>query len=192
MNRFLSIIILWLAALNLSAQSNSTNMNINITVNNSKVLEATLVDNSSTRALVERLQQGSISYTSSPYGNFESVGDIGFTLPRNDTQITTSAGDIILYQGRNICLYYDTNSWNFTRLGRITNATQSELRSLLSVGNVTITLSLASSTGISESKTENQNAQSKKGIFSLDGRRLEKAPTKGVYIENGVKKAKMQ
>ena len=190
MNKLLSIIILWLTALSLSAQNNSSNMNINITVNNNKVLEATLVDNSSTRALVERLQQGSVTYTSSPYGNFESVGDIGFTLPTNNTQITTSAGDVILYQGRNICLYYATNSWNFTRLGRITNATQSELRDLLSSGDVTITLSLATTSGISTIKTVASNDQSKKGIFSLDGRRLEKAPAKGVYIKNGVKKVK--
>jgi len=63
-------------------------------------------------------------------------------LPRNDQQITTEAGDIILYQGNAFVIYYAPNSWNFTRLGKIDNITPEELRSILGDGDVTITLSL--------------------------------------------------
>ena len=74
----------------------------------------------------------------SDYGNFEKIGALGTTLPRNDTQITTSAGDIILYQGNQITIYYDKNSWNFTLLGKIDGVTQAELKTILGKGNVTV------------------------------------------------------
>ncbi len=105
-----------------------------IYINNSK-LEVTLAKNSSVAALVEILKQGDITYTANDYGNFEKVGNIGYTLPTNDEQINTQAGDVILYQGDNICLYYATNSWSFTRLGKINGYSTSELRTLLGAGN---------------------------------------------------------
>lgn len=105
-----------------------------VTVNGNK-LEVTLAENSSVDALVEILRQGDITYTANDYGGFEKVGDIGHTLPQNNTQITTQAGDVILYQGRSICLYYDTNSWNFTRIGKIDGYSATELRTLLSAGS---------------------------------------------------------
>lgn len=73
------------------------------------------------------------------------MGDIGHSLPQNNTQITTEAGDVILYQGRNICLYYGTNTWNFTRIGKINGYSAAEIRSLLGAGNgeVKVTLSLS-------------------------------------------------
>lgn len=115
-----------------------------ITVNGNK-LEVALADNSSVDALVEILKRGDVTYTANDYGGFEKVGDIGHTLPQNNTQITTQAGDVILYQGRNICLYYDTNSWSFTRIGRINGYSPQELRTLLGAGNgsVRVTVSLS-------------------------------------------------
>ncbi|MBR4632860.1 MAG: hypothetical protein IKO48_06050 [Elusimicrobia bacterium] len=80
-------------------------------------LTATLVDNSSATAFYELLKKGPLTVDMHDYGSFEKVGPLGTKLPRNDTQITTQAGDIILYQGNQITIYYDTNSWNFTRLG---------------------------------------------------------------------------
>ena len=85
----------------------------------SHTLAATLADNSSAMAFYELLEKGPVTIKMSDYGNFEKVGPIGTSLPRNDTQITTTAGDIILYQGNQITIYYDTNSWNFTRLGKV-------------------------------------------------------------------------
>ena len=106
-------------------------------------LTARLADNSSAMAFYELLKQGAVTIKMHDYGNFEKVGSLGTTLPRNDTQITTTAGDIILYQGNQITIYYDTNSWNFTRLGKVvstsstTSITQAELKKILGKGDVT-------------------------------------------------------
>ena len=106
-------------------------------------LSATLVDNSSAVAFYELLKKGPVTIKMHDYGNFEKVGPLGTTLPRNDTQITTEAGDIILYQGNQITIYYDTNSWNFTRLGKVVSTgstntiTQAELKKILGKDDVT-------------------------------------------------------
>ena len=114
-------------------------------------LTATLVDNSSATAFYEHLKKGPLTVDMHDYGSFEKVGPLGTTLPRNDTQITTTAGDLILYQGNQITIYYDTNSWNFTRLGKVvstlrqssgtasstTSITQAELKKILGKGDVT-------------------------------------------------------
>ena len=106
-------------------------------------LTATLADNSSAVAFYQLLKKGPLTVDMHDYGSFEKVGSLGTSLPRNDTQITTQAGDIILYQGNQITIYYDTNSWNFTRLGKVvstgstTTITQAELKKILGKGDVT-------------------------------------------------------
>lgn len=115
------------------------NMKLYIKVNN-RILTATLENNSTVDELVEKLEQQEITITLEDYANFEKVGELGFDLPRNDKQITTKAGDIILYQGNKFVIYYDTNSWNFTKLGHIDNINQEELKEILGKGNVTVTL----------------------------------------------------
>lgn len=117
-----------------------TNM-INIQVGDT-ILTAELSDNSSADALIELLSEGPLTVEMSDYGSFEKVGPIGTTLPRNDEQITTEPGDIILYQGNSITIYYDTNSWNFTRLGKITGMTGDEIKKVLGEGSVEVTFSL--------------------------------------------------
>ena len=103
---------------------------------NKHSLTATLYDNSSSHALLELLQKGELTIEMHDYGNFEKVGSLPSSLPRNDTQITTEPGDIILYQGNQITIYYDTNSWNFTRLGKVDGKTQAELKQILGKGDV--------------------------------------------------------
>lgn len=115
---------------------------INISVNGN-TFSANLEDNSSAEALKGLLEKGDLTVDMHDYGSFEKVGEIGTTLPRNDTRITTEPGDIILYLGNQITIYYETNSWSFTRLGKIQNVTQSELKSALGSGNATVTFSLA-------------------------------------------------
>ena len=114
-------------------------MKITITVNG-KTLTASLHDNSSSRALVELLQKGAITIEMHDYGNFEKVGDLPISLPRNDKQTNTDAGDLILYQGKSFVIYYDKNSWNFTLLGKLEGITKAELKKLLGTGNVTVIL----------------------------------------------------
>ena len=111
---------------------------IRLTIKGGRTFTATLVDNSSTQALKEQLAKGNITVEM----EVEKVGSLGISLPRNDRPTTTGPGDLILYQGHNLVIYYDTNSWNFTRLGKIDNATQAELKAALGKGDVKITLSL--------------------------------------------------
>ena len=76
----------------------------------------------------------------SMYGGFEQVGALGFSLPKDDAETTTSAGDIVLYSGNQLVVFYGSNSWAYTRLGRITDQTTAELSELLGKGDVTITI----------------------------------------------------
>lgn len=180
-----SLVDKWIESLNLPS-STSTAFNMNITVNG-KTYTATMVENSSTDALKEILAKQDITYEAHDYGNFEKVGDIGHTLPQNDENINTEPGDIILYQGHNICIYYATNTYDFTRLGKIVNITQSELKNFLNAGgdNITVTLSLSPATGISSVKT---NKKSDGSIYDLSGRKMARANmNEGIYIADGKK-----
>ena len=103
-------------------------------------LTASLADNSSARAFAELLSKGPVTVNMHDYGNFEKVGQLPESLPRNDTSITTEPGDIILYQGNQITIYYDENTWNFTRLAKINNITKEELLDVLGSGDVTVKL----------------------------------------------------
>ncbi len=117
---------------------------INITSGSGNhTLTATLADNSSAKAFAELLSNGPVTVDMQDYGNFEKVGDLPSSLPRNDTSITTEPGDIILYQGNKITIYYNTNSWSFTRLGKVEGVTPAELRIILGKGNVKAVFTLA-------------------------------------------------
>ena len=83
-----------------------------------------------------------LSIQMSMYGGFEQVGSLGTSLTREDERTTTQAGDIVLYSGNQIVVFYGSNSWAYTRLGRITDKSAGELEELLGNGDVTITLEL--------------------------------------------------
>ena len=100
-------------------------------------------DNASVDALRELLESGPLSVQLSQYGGFEQVGALGTSLPRNDVRTTTEPGDIVLYSGNQIVIFYGSNSWAYTRLGRITGMSGEELSALLGVENVTAVLSNA-------------------------------------------------
>ena len=109
---------------------------------NDTTFTATLEENSSAKAFAEFLTQGDLTLDMHDYGSFEKVADLPRSFPRNDTQIDTDAGDIILYQGNSITIYYDKNSWNFTRLARIDNVNKKRLQQILGNGNVKATFSV--------------------------------------------------
>ena len=118
-------------------------MKLNIQIDNctnKHTLTATLYDNSSSRALVELLQKGAVTIDMHDFSNFEKVGDLPVTLPRNDTPTNTDAGDLILYLGKRFVIYYDKNSWDFTPLGKVDGVTKAELKKILGEGNVTAVL----------------------------------------------------
>lgn len=128
---------------NTEDNSNMEENIIKLTVND-RTFTATLVENSSTKALIDQLAKEDIVVRMDDYGDMEKVGSLGFSLPRNDVRTTTSPGDIILYQGNYLVIYYDTNSWNFTKLGRVDDVTsRDEMLELLGgKGDVTVKLSL--------------------------------------------------
>ena len=105
-------------------------------------LTATIVENSATAALVERLKTAPITIDMSDYGGWEKVGNLGFSFPTSNSQITAKPCDFVLYQGNQLVIFYGSNSWSYTRLGKINNVTQAELKAILGTGNVTVTLSL--------------------------------------------------
>ena len=109
---------------------------------NDTTFTATLEENSSAKAFAEFLTQGDMTLDMHDYGSFEKVADLPRSFPRNDKQIDTDAGDIILYQGNSITIYYDKNSWNFTRLARIDNVNKKRLQQILGKGNVKATFSV--------------------------------------------------
>ncbi len=111
-----------------------------IEVNGHK-LEVELEDNSSTRALVEKLKTEEIVVNMEDYGGFEKVGELGFSLPTEDGQMTTEPGDLLLYEGDKLALHYGSNSWSYTKLGHI-NKTLEELMNALGNGDVKFVLVL--------------------------------------------------
>ena len=99
-------------------------------------------DNESVETLKQLCREEPLAIQMSMYGGFEQVGSIGKSLPRNDSQTTTQAGDIVLYSGDQIVIFYGSNSWAYTRLGHITDKTDEELAELLGSGDVTITVEM--------------------------------------------------
>ena len=98
-------------------------------------------DNESVEALKSLAKQGDITIQMSKYGGFEQVGSLGESLPRNDKQTTTKSGDIVLYSGNQIVIFYGSNSWAYTRLGHISDKDESQMEELLSNGDETVTIS---------------------------------------------------
>lgn len=124
-----------------STQQEATEMKMKIQVGDT-AFTATLAENSSVEAFKELLADGPLTLNMSDYANMEKGADLGVTLPQNNEQMNTRAGDIILYQGSTFVIYYDTNSWSLTPIGKIDNVDEEALRSALGTGDVTVTLSL--------------------------------------------------
>lgn len=144
----------------------------------------TLADNSATQALVKKLQQASVTVTLNSSGDFEIWGALGFPLPTSNEQINAQPGDVILYSGSNICIFYGTNSWSYTRLGKIDNLSASELRTFLKAGesNIGVTLSLNNPTSINKVKTDKSSSRT----YTLQGT-VAQTGQKGIVIQNGKK-----
>lgn len=99
-------------------------------------------DNQAVERLRDMAKDGDITIQMSMYGGFEQVGSIGQSLPRDDKQTTTRSGDIVLYSGNQMVVFYGSNSWSYTRLGHISDKNETEMADLLSQGDVKITISI--------------------------------------------------
>ena len=112
-------------------------MNVNV---NGQDFTAILENNSAVDALVQMMENGPVTLQLSDYAGFEKVGPLGWSLPTDNSRTTTHAGDIVLYQGNQIVMFYGSNSWSYTRLGHIDDLTGWE--DALGSGDVTVTLSI--------------------------------------------------
>lgn len=115
-------------------------MKLTVTVNDTP-FTATLADTEAARTLADKVQEEPLTLTLSDYAGFEKVGPLGFALPASDRQTTTTAGDMVLYQGDQLVIFYGSNSWSYTRLGRIDDLTG--WTDALGSGDVTVTLAPA-------------------------------------------------
>lgn len=115
---------------------------ITITCGNN-TLEITLADTVSADAFVERLKQGDVTVSMREYGGFEMVGGLGFSLEREDEQMTTNTGDVVLYGGNSIVIFYGSNSWAYTKIGTIKNISRQGLMDFFGTfNNVDVVFSL--------------------------------------------------
>ena len=147
----------------------------------------TMEDNVGTRALMAALQADNITYTADDYANFEKVGYVGQSFPTDNHQIATSAGDLVLYNGDNICIFYGSNSWSYTRIGKLDNLSAEEVRQFVKAGGgeVSITLSLQPVyTGINELAPERKTDDDP--TYTVTGQIAPKG-YKGIVIKNGKK-----
>ena len=115
-------------------------MTLNITAGG-KTITATLEDNATAKALAEKLKSGSVTVEMLANG-FEHYGPLGFSLERHDEQIAAVSGDIMLYNGNNICVFYGNNSWSYTPLGKVDGKTADELKAFFGTGAIAVTYSL--------------------------------------------------
>ena len=109
---------------------------------NDEIFDVELENNSATEELIKELKKENITVNASEYGGFEKVGDLGFSLPTSDENIGTNPGDIVLYQGDKISLFYGSHSWSYTKLGRIDDVDPDQLREILGSGDVTLEFGL--------------------------------------------------
>lgn len=129
------------AGTNTSDVREVSQVKITVDVNGNK-LTAALADTTAAKEFAEKLKDEPVTVTLNEYGGFEKVGDLPWSLTKADKQVSTEPGDIMLYQGDQMTIFYNSNSWSYTKLGHIENTTQEELESLFGEGDITVTLSL--------------------------------------------------
>lgn len=178
--------VLFLTIIMISGIMSQAQNKIYITANG-ETRTVTLADNAATETLRKLLADGTVSVDMRDYGGFEKVGDLPKSLPTSNSQITTQPGDVMLYQGYQMVIFYGNNSWSYTRLGKIDGGTASNIRSWLGSGSVSVLLSLSSSSGI-ENVTVDKDTEDR--VYDLMGRPVTRRPLlPGIYIINGKKTA---
>ncbi|WP_406533227.1 cyclophilin-like fold protein [Methanobrevibacter sp.] len=135
------IIILGLVACTAVSGDDSMDDLVKVKIND-EVFDVKLENNSATQELIKELKKGNVTVNASEYGGFEKVGELGFSLPTSDENIGTVPGDIVLYQGDKISLFYGSHSWSYTKLGKIDDVDSNKLKEVLGSGDVTLEFSL--------------------------------------------------
>ena len=139
--KFGLIIILGLVSCTAVSGDDSIDDSVKVKINDN-VFDVKLENNSATQEFSKELKKGNVTVNASEYGGFEKVGNLGFSLPTSDENIGTAPGDIVLYQGDKISLFYGSHSWSYTKLGKIDNVDSNKLKEVLGSGDVTLEFSL--------------------------------------------------
>lgn len=148
-------------------------------------LRATLAENSATKALTEKLVNGPVTITMNNYGGFEKVGELPWTLPSTDTQITTKAGDIMLYNSNNFVIFYGQNSWAYTPLGVLETTDPLAISNFVGTGSKQVSIYLDTSSNVELATID---ADTEGRVFALNGNEVTKRPlSSGIYIMNNKK-----
>ena len=180
---FLAVMLLTGCSKDSEVMAQTMTQKLYITIDG-KTLPVQLVDNAATQTLVAALQEGDITYEAHDYGGFEKVGALGRSLPTSDQRITTQAGDIVLYNGNQLVLFYGSNQWSYTLIGHIPHTSANDLKTFLKAGQgrVSVTLSLPDDTAISRVGT----AAQEQTAYTPGGRKAE-STAKGITVRKGKK-----
>ena len=124
----------------MNSENDLNNDNLNLLIDDVEV-NVEWEDNDSVKAIKEIAKNGGLTITTHHYGGFEQVGEIGQSIVSSNVQMTTEPGDIVLYADSNIVVFYGSNSWSYTKLGKIKDKSLSELKQLLDKNYVVIKIS---------------------------------------------------
>ena len=178
-----SLIENWLKTLNF-AKENTTMDKMYITIDG-QTQGVTLEDNKATQELVAVLKNAPITVTLND-NNFEIWGSLGRNLSTEDEQVNAQPGDVVLYSGQYICIFYGSNPYSYTRLGRIEGLSESELRTFLKAGESNIRATLSLTSGSTDIQKINNQKKQEESFYSLNGVRV-KNPSQGLFIKNNKK-----
>ena len=164
-------------------QANSQNK-ISLTANG-MTKTATLVQNDATADLISLLEKGPITLSMTENGGFEKIGNLPQSLPTSDVRQIAQSGDIMLYIGNVLCIFYGSNTWAYTKLGTLDNMTSDEIKGFLSGNPVEVILSLGNDAAVEEINVSEIN---EKRVFDLNGNIVSQRPlVKGIYVIDGKK-----
>lgn len=146
---------------------------------------ATLVQNEATGKLLSLLEKGPLTLSMTENGGFEKIGNLPESLPTSDVRQTAQAGDIMLYIGDVLCIFYGANTWAYTKLGTLDNMSSAEIKEFLKGNPVNVSLSIEEDAGIEEINVSDIKTEK---VYDLKGNLIINRPlVAGVYIINGKK-----
>ena len=146
---------------------------------------ATLIENKATAELISLLEKGPISLSMTENGGFEKIGTLPQSLATSDVRQTAQSGDIMLYIGNVMCIFYGSNTWAYTKLGTIDNMTSSEIKEFLAGNPVSVSLSLEDTSDVKQVKISDVKEEK---VYDLKGNMITSRPLlPGLYIINGKK-----